>query len=57
MRIPKTPLTREAHEHLVSKIKRGEKFHSREEKKKAVRRCQMYDRGFKGKGPEVEYGR
>ncbi len=58
MKVPKTPLSREAHEHLTSKIKRGEKFHSRDEKKKAVKRCQMYDRGYKDKkGIEIEYGR
>ncbi len=51
---PNTPLTREARDYFVKKLQRGERFHSKEEKKKMVKRVSMYDNGFRGTEAGVE---
>ena len=52
----KQPLSKEAHEYFSKKVKRGERFNSKEEHKKMVKRLNMYDRGFKGKEEEWHKG-
>lgn len=57
MKPPRNPLSKESHKHFADKIKRGEKFTSKSEKEKMVKRCEMFDRGYKDKhGKQVEYG-
>ena len=58
MKTPKNPLSKEAHKHFSDKLKRGERFHSKEERKKMIKRLNMYDKGFrKDKETEIERGR
>jgi len=42
MKRPRTPLSKEAREHLLSKLDRMKGI----EKKKTIKRLEMYDRGF-----------
>ena len=50
MKTPRKPLSKEAYEHLQSKFKRMKGI----EKKKTVKRLEMYDRGFRSKGNDYE---
>lgn len=53
MKIPKTPLSKEAYAHFRNKVKRGEKFHGKD---KMVKRLEMYDNGYREKHKDgVEY--
>ena len=52
-RTPREPISREAKKHLESKLQRM----SGRERKKAEKRCEMYDRGYRSeKTPEIERG-
>ena len=44
-KIPRYPISKEAKEHLAQKLKKMRGL----EKEKAIKRCEMYDRGFKQK--------
>jgi len=48
MRTPRKPISREARDHLRSKLSRMKGI----EKEKTVKRLQMYDRGFRKKREE-----
>ena len=43
MKTPRNPLSKEARDHIHSKLKRMKGL----EKKKSIKRLEMYDRGFK----------
>lgn len=48
MKIPRTPLSKEAYEHLRNKHKHMKGI----EKKKTMKRLEMYDRGYKSEKEE-----
>lgn len=49
MKIPRTPLSKEAYEHFKKKVERGEKFKGKEKMKDRLR---AYDRGYVQKKEE-----
>lgn len=50
MKIPRTPLSKEAHEHLKDKYKHMKG----REKEKTIKRLETYDRGYREKKDEWE---
>jgi len=46
VKIPKSPLSKEAHKHFRNKLQRGEKFSNSFEREKMVKRVEMADRGY-----------